>query len=109
MTLLGERYIGKTMFINQYINKIFINENANSLPNDIKTKEIILNKNKIELIINDISGELIYLNNIKLLLKNKDIALLVYVVSNKKSFERLDFCKSFIFILIEEKKIFLFV
>ena len=109
MTLLGERYVGKTMLINQYINKIFINENANALPNDIKKKEIILNKNKIELIINDISGELTYLNNIKFLLKNTNIALLVYDVTNKKSFERLDFWKSFISNLIEEKNIFICV
>jgi GTPase SAR1 family protein len=40
MTLLGEKYVGKTMLINQYINKIFINENVNALPNDIKKKKL---------------------------------------------------------------------
>jgi Ras-related protein Rab-6A len=90
VTLIGESQVGKTSLINQYVNNKFEDEYLMTIGNDKMIKEIEINENKVRLEIWDTIGQKDLRNANKIFMKNTNIALIVYDITNKKSFENLN-------------------
>ena len=90
VTLIGESQVGKTSLINQYVNNKFEDEYLMTIGNDKMIKEIEINENKVRLEIWDTIGQENLRSANKIFMKNTDIALIVYDITNKKSFENLN-------------------
>ena len=88
--LIGEGAVGKTSLINQYINNEFKPNYTMNTSADRLIKEITINNKKITFELWDTPGQKIYRNVNKIFMKNTDIALAVYDITNRKSFETLD-------------------
>ena len=90
VTLIGESKVGKTSLINQYVNNEFEDEYLMTIGNDKLIKEIEINENKVRLEIWDTIGQESLRSANKIFMKNTNIALIVYDITNKKSFENLN-------------------
>ena len=90
VTLIGESKVGKTSLINQYVNNKFEEEYIMTIGNDKMIKEIEINENKVRLEIWDTIGQESLRSANKIFMKNTNIALIVYDITNKKSFENLN-------------------
>ena len=90
VTLIGESKVGKTSLINQYVNNKFEEEYFMTIGNDKLIKEIEINENKVRLEIWDTIGQKDLRSANKIFMKNTNIALIVYDITNKKSFENLN-------------------
>ena len=105
VTLIGESQVGKTSLINQYVNNKFEDEYLMTIGNDKMIKEIEINENKVRLEIWDTIGQKDLRNANKIFMKNTNIALIVYDITNKKSFENLnEFYKELIKMNERDKK-----
>ena len=91
LILIGEGTVGKTSLINQYINNTFKEDYIMNVSADKSIKEIEIEKIKINLEIWDTPGQENYTSANKIFMKNTDIALIVYDITNRKSFEKLNF------------------
>ncbi len=89
--VLGESFTGKTTIISQYIEQIFIKEYSATFSSDIMKKEIEIENKKLILEIYDTPENNKYRDNIKLFIKNINIALLVYDITNNISFNELNY------------------
>ena len=87
LILLGNPCVGKTVIIDQYINKIFNRESI--LKNDQENciKEIKINNKKVILKIWDTGGAEEFRVMNRILMKKSKIALIVYDITNRSSFE----------------------
>ena len=88
--LVGESQVGKTSLINQYVNNEFDGDYLMTIGNDKITKDIKINENQLKLEIWDTIGHESLRSANKIFMKNTDIALIVYDITNKKSFENLN-------------------
>ena len=88
--LIGETAVGKTSIITQYINNEFNLDVKSSVGVDSLIKEIEIENTKIKFELWDTPGQEIYTSANKIFMKNTDIALIVYDITNKKSFENLN-------------------
>ena len=89
-TLIGESKVGKTSLINQYVNNKFEEEYFMTIGNDKLIKEIEINENKVRLEIWDTIGQKDLRSANKIFMKNTDIALIVYDITNRQSFLNLN-------------------
>ena len=89
--LLGSATVGKSSIISQYTLQKFNLENTNSTASDKTKKTVEIKEEKLELEIWDTVGQEIYKNVNKIFLKNSDIVILVYDITNNKSFEELQY------------------
>jgi len=89
--LIGETAVGKTSIITQYTNNEFNPDVKSSIGVDSLIKEIEIENIKIKFELWDTPGQDRYKNVNKIFMKNTDIALIVYDITNKKSFENLNF------------------
>ena len=90
VTLIGESKVGKTSLINQYVNNKFEEEYFMTIGNDKLIKEIEINENKVRLEIWDTIGQENLRSANKIFMKNTDIALIVYDITNKETFEKVN-------------------
>ena len=90
VTLIGESKVGKTSLINQYVNNKFEDEYLMTIGNDKMIKEIEINENKVRLEIWDTIGQKDLRSANKIFMKNTDIALIVYDITNRQSFLNLN-------------------
>ena len=90
LILIGSEQVGKTAIINQYVNNSFTEEYMATFAQDKSIKEIILNnETKLKLEIWDTIGQEHLRAANKIFMKGAKIALLVYDITNKKSFTNL--------------------
>ena len=88
--IIGDKTVGKSCIINQFIEKQFINEYIQSIGSDKIKKEIEIEGKKLNLEIWDTVGQEEYRAVNKIFIKNTQIALIVYDITNRKSFENLN-------------------
>ncbi len=89
--LIGEGKVGKTSLINQYINNQFEDGNYTmTTSGDKYIKEIKINDKIRNIEIWDTPGQAVYATANKIFMKNTDIALIVYDITEKKTFDKLN-------------------
>ena len=88
--LIGETAVGKTSIITQYINNEFNPDVKSSIGVDNLIKEIEIENTKIKFELWDTPGQEIYTSANKIFMKNTDIALIVYDITNKGTFEKVN-------------------
>ncbi len=90
LIVVGEKHVGKTSIIIQYIDNKFSQEYVMTTNADKSIKEVELeNKTKIKIEIQDTIGQEIYRTVNKIFMKNTKIALLVYDIIEQKTFDSL--------------------
>ena len=89
IVLLGETAVGKTSIISRYTNDIFNPETITSLSAQINSKEIEINSQTVHFDIWDTAGQEKYRALAEIFYKNAKIIILVYDITNKKSFEEI--------------------
>ena len=88
--LIGETAVGKTSIITQYINNEFNPDVKSSIGVDNLMKEIEIENTKIKFELWDTPGQEIYTSANKIFMKDSDIALIVYDITNKETFEKVN-------------------
>ena len=107
IVLLGSICVGKTSIIDQYIRNGFYELFEKTIVADKSIKEIVLNDGKkIDLEIWDTPGSKIYISASKHCLKNAKIVLLIYDITDKRSFEELNYFYNDICEMNEKENIF---
>ena len=89
LIVVGETNVGKTSLIKQYIDNIFSEEKIATVGYDTITKEIAIEDRKIKLNIWDTCGQEQYRTINQMFVKNSKIALLVYDITQKDTFNEL--------------------
>ena len=89
LILVGETNVGKTSLLRQYIDHLFSEEKVTTIGYDTMHKEIELPEGKISLQIWDTCGQEQFRTVNQLFVKNSKMALLVYDITNYKTFEEL--------------------
>ena len=89
LILVGETNVGKTSLLRQYIDHLFSEEKVTTIGYDTMHKEIELPEGKISLQIWDTCGQEQFKNVNQIFVKNSKMALLVYDITNYKTFEEL--------------------
>ncbi len=87
--IIGETNVGKTSLIKQYIDNTFSEEKIATVGYDTITKEIAIEDRKIKLNIWDTCGQEQYRTINQMFVKNSKIALLVYDITQKDTFNEL--------------------
>ena len=90
LILVGEGAVGKSSIIQQYIEKRFNEAYLITVGSDKSIKDLNINGKNIRLEIWDTAGQDKYRGVNKIFMKNTKIALLVYDITDKKSFEQLN-------------------
>ena len=88
--IIGDKTVGKSCIINEFIEKQFINEYIATIGADKIMKEIEIEGKILNLEIWDTVGQEQYSAVNKIFIKNAQIALIVYDITNRKSFENLN-------------------
>ena len=89
LILVGETNVGKTSLLRQYIDHLFSEEKVTTIGYDTMHKELELPEGKISLQIWDTCGQEQFRTVNQLFVKNSKMALLVYDITNYKTFEEL--------------------
>ena len=89
--LVGDGGVGKTCLISQYISNSFVLNHIMTTGIDKQYKEIEIKNKKLKIEIWDTAGQEQYRSVNKLLMKNTQIALVVYDITNEKSFNELNY------------------
>ena len=107
IVLLGSICVGKTSIIDQYIRNGFYELFEKTIVADKSIKEIVLSDGKkTDLEIWDTPGSKIYISVSKHCLKNAKIVLLIYDITDKRSFEELNYFYNDICEMNEKENIF---
>ena len=92
LIIVGESKVGKTSLINQYLEKNFDFDVTFTITSDKFDKKIKLNNIKeLNIEIWDTAGQEKYRVVNKIFIKNSKIALLVYDITNRNSFEQIEY------------------
>ena len=89
LILVGSEAVGKTSLMNQYIDKTFTESYLMTMGSDKTLKKINIDGKVVSLEIFDTVGQPDYRAVNKIFMKNTDIALIIYDITNRKSFEEL--------------------
>ena len=89
LILVGGQAVGKTSLINQYLDKTFTENYLMTMGSDKTIKKINIEGKEVSLEICDTVGQPDYRAVNKIFMKNSDIALIVYDITNRESFEEL--------------------
>ena len=90
MILLGDCGVGKTNIISRYIKDEFKNEPI-TIGTNYKSKDIEINGTKLKIYFWDTAGQERYKSVTKMSLQNTQILVLCYSITDRKSFENLEF------------------
>ncbi len=89
--VLGEYNVGKTSIINRFVSNSFDNNIQNTINTNISTKRIIVdNKTIVNLNIWDTAGEEKYRTVTKQFYKDSHGALIIYDITKKETFEKIN-------------------
>lgn len=88
---LGESGAGKTKLIMRYKNKTYQDINVSTIGIECQYKIITYNNREIKLVIYDTSGQEKFRTIVSNYYKNTDGVILVYDISNKKSFSKIQY------------------
>lgn len=88
--ILGESGVGKTALMNQYVNKRFSSSYKATIGADFLTKEVMIGDKLITLQIWDTAGQERFQSLGVAFYRGADVCILVYDVTNPKSFDALD-------------------
>ena len=88
--LLGEDWVGKTSLRQRYINKTFASPNS-TIGLDYVTNFLKIKDKDIKLIILDTAGQERFRSITKSYIKHSKIALIVYDITRKRTFEELNY------------------
>ena len=91
LILVGEGEVGKTSIIQQFIEQRFNPSYLITIGSDKSMKDLNINGKDIKLEIWDTAGQGKYRKVNKIFMKNTKIALLVYDITDKKTFEQLNY------------------
>ena len=94
--LVGNAGIGKTSIINRYHNNSFNENSLSTVSMNFISKTMNINKKKVIVDIWDTAGQEQYRSINKLFVKDSDIVVIVYDITNRQSFEDLDYWHNFI-------------
>ena len=89
ITFVGESNVGKTSLIQQYVNNVFDPNYLTTIGGDQLIKSIVIKGIKLSLNIWDTAGQERFRSINKIFLKNSKIVILVYDITNKKSFDKI--------------------
>ena len=89
--LLGESGVGKTCLINALIGLGFNPNEISSISSSYVTKKIIIGDKSYKVNLWDTIGQEEYHSLTKIFIKNSQLVFFVYDITNRKSFEKLDF------------------
>ena len=87
--LVGDKAVGKTSLITQYTSKTFSENYIMTIGADKQLKNINIGGKEVSLEIFDTVGQEEFRAINKLFMKKTDVALIVYDITNRKSFEEL--------------------
>lgn len=90
MIILGDSGVGKTSLMNQYVNQKFSNQYKATIGADFLTKEVVLDDKLVTMQIWDTAGQERFQSLGVAFYRGADACVLVYDVTNPKSFEKLD-------------------
>ncbi len=90
LILVGEKTVGKTSLITQYLDKTFKEEYIMTVGKEKSLKNINIKGKEVTLEICDTAGQDEYRAINKIFMKNTDIALIVYDITKRESFEELN-------------------
>lgn len=88
--ILGDSGVGKTALMNQYVNKRFSSAYKATIGADFLTKEVMIDDKLVTLQIWDTAGQERFQSLGVAFYRGADVCILVYDVTNPKSFENLD-------------------
>ena len=91
VVFLGEASTGKTCLMNVYDKDVFNEITENTINCSFISKTIDISKGKIKLILWDTIGQEKYYSLTKIFIKDSKLVFLVYDITDRKSFEKLDF------------------
>ena len=89
LIVVGETNVGKTSLIKQYIENIFSEEKTATVGYDTISKDLEIENRKLKLNIWDTCGQEQYRTINQMFVKNSKIALLVYDITQKDTFNEL--------------------
>ena len=89
VVMLGDKNVGKTTIINQYINGIFLDKVEPTFSACFYQKSLNINGTKINFDIWDTAGEEAYRSLTKIFLNRANICILVYDTTKEKTFENI--------------------
>jgi len=87
---LGDSGVGKTALMNQYVNKRFSSAYKATIGADFLTKEVMIDDKLVTLQIWDTAGQERFQSLGVAFYRGADVCILVYDVTNPKSFDNLD-------------------
>ncbi|KAJ0403882.1 hypothetical protein ATCC90586_002598 [Pythium insidiosum] len=90
LIILGDSGVGKTSLMNQYVNQKFTNQYKATIGADFLTKEIMLDDKLVTMQIWDTAGQERFQSLGVAFYRGADACVLVYDITNPKSFEKLD-------------------
>ncbi|KAI9995735.1 hypothetical protein PInf_012803 [Phytophthora infestans] len=90
LIILGDSGVGKTSLMNQYVNQKFSNQYKATIGADFLTKEIMLDDKLVTMQIWDTAGQERFQSLGVAFYRGADACVLVYDITNPKSFEKLD-------------------
>ena len=88
---LGDTSVGKSSIVLRFSDNKFDDKIFSTIGIDFKTKYIKLDKFSVKVLIWDTAGQEKFQNIAKQYYKGANGVLLIYDISNRKSFERIDF------------------
>ncbi len=91
LIIVGEATVGKTSILLQYNENQFIENYITTIGNDKTIKEMTIKDKKLKVEIWDTAGQEKFRAVNKIFMKNTQIALIVYSITDKNSFEQLKF------------------
>ena len=89
VVLLGDSSVGKSSILEYYKFKRFSNDIESTIGCEFYSKNIIINNTKINLFLWDTAGQELFRSFTSNFLRNAEIILIVYDVSNPSSFENI--------------------
>lgn len=94
--LVGNSGIGKTSIINRYHDNSFTPNTISTIATNFISKKLEINKKTIIVNVWDTAGQEQYRSINKLFIKDAEIVIFVYDITNRQSFEELDYWHNFI-------------
>ena len=89
--VIGEREVGNTWLLTQFIKSKFENELIPTIASDKVIKQYEINNKKLTLELWDTVGQEKYRSVNKIFMKKTQIGLIVYDITNRKSFQNLNY------------------
>jgi small GTP-binding protein len=91
IVFIGEPFVGKTCIINRYVDNNYKENPGSTIGSNYTSKKITIPDLNKEVILDiwDTAGQEVYRSFVKLFYKESKIAILVYDISDRKSFDEL--------------------